>query len=188
MSQQDLLKRVVDTLDRSGIDYMVTGAVASSLQGEPRSTHDLDLVVALEERHVKDLLAAFPGPRFYLDEEAVREAIRTGGLFNLMDVGEGDKVDFWLLTDEPFDQSRFARKYVEEVLGIRLKVSSPEDTILQKLKWAKMTGGGEKYYRDALGVYEVQVGTLDLSYLADWAQQLGVEDLWRRLQREAEEA
>ena len=47
MSQQELLTRVLATLDGAGIDYMVTGSVVSSLQGEPRATHDVDLVVAL---------------------------------------------------------------------------------------------------------------------------------------------
>lgn len=38
MSQQELLKTVVRTLEQLGIGYMVTGSIASSLQGEPRST------------------------------------------------------------------------------------------------------------------------------------------------------
>ena len=28
-------------------------------------------------------------------------------MFNLIDLKEGDKVDFWLLTNETFDKSRF---------------------------------------------------------------------------------
>lgn len=58
MSQQDLLKRVVAALKRIGIDYMITGSVASSLQGEPRATHDLDVVVEIDESSVRALLAA----------------------------------------------------------------------------------------------------------------------------------
>ena len=47
MSQQELLKRVVRILDGAKIKYMLTGSVVSSLQGEPRSTHDIDIVVAI---------------------------------------------------------------------------------------------------------------------------------------------
>ena len=47
MSQQELLTKVVQALDAAGIEYMVTGSVVSSLQGEPRATHDIDLVVDL---------------------------------------------------------------------------------------------------------------------------------------------
>ena len=59
MSQQELLKRVVEILDQLGIDYMVTGSTASSLQGLPRSTHDIDLVVVLLPASAKALAAAF---------------------------------------------------------------------------------------------------------------------------------
>ena len=45
MSQQELLKRVVKALDDARIDYMLTGPIVSSMQGEPRSTHDIDMVV-----------------------------------------------------------------------------------------------------------------------------------------------
>jgi hypothetical protein len=186
MSQQELLKRVVAALDAASVDYMITGSVASSLQGEPRSTHDIDLVVTISPSAAKHLLCAFPPPDYYLDEAAILQAIRQRGMFNLLDLREGTKVDFWLLKDEPFDRSRFSRKCVEEVAGARLKVSRPEDTILMKLKWAREAGGSEKQFTDALRVYEVQSGQLDLGYIERWACELGVEESWQKLKREAE--
>lgn len=177
----------MEALTRAGIDYMVTGSVASSLQGEPRATHDVDVVISVDGSRVEDIVSAFPPPKFYLDEVAVREAIESGGMFNLIDVQEGDKVDFWMLTDDPFDRSRFGRKYKEEVAGLRLKVSRPEDTILQKLRWSRLSGGSEKSFVDALRVYEVQMGGLDEEYMDRWAERLGVVDLWERLRDEAEE-
>ena len=185
MSQQELLKIVVSALDGAGIAYMVTGSVASSLQGEPRATHDIDLVVALDRSDTSVLLRAFPAPDFYLDEISVLEAIETQKMFNLIDCASGDKVDFWLLTGEPFDRSRFVRRYAEDLTGMRLMVSRPEDTILAKLRWAKMSGGSEKQFVDALRVYEVQRDSLDLQYLAHWAAQLGVEELLERLKGQA---
>lgn len=82
-------------------------------------------------------------------------------MFNLINLKEGDKVDFWILTDDPFDKSRFSRRITEEFMGIKLLVSTPEDTILAKLKWAKESGGSEKQFIDALRVYEVQYGKID---------------------------
>jgi hypothetical protein len=49
MSQQELLAKVIRTLEQLGIEYMVTGSIASSMQGEPRSTHDIDIVVDLSQ-------------------------------------------------------------------------------------------------------------------------------------------
>ncbi|MBM4065661.1 MAG: hypothetical protein FJ266_08475 [Planctomycetes bacterium] len=186
MSQQELLKIVLQALDESGIQYMVTGSIASSLQGEPRSTHDIDLVVAIERADAERLVKAFPSPDFYLDEESIIDAINRQSMFNLIDVNSGDKVDFWILTNEPFDLSRFARKYDEVVWGMRISISSPEDTILAKLRWAKLSGGSEKQFTDAVRVYEVQWKKLDMNYLHSWAKKLGVEVLLQRLQKEAE--
>jgi hypothetical protein len=186
MSQQELLKRVVQTLDQIGIDYMITGSMASSLQGEPRSTHDIDVVLAIQEIDVDNLVDAFRPPDFFLDSEAIKEAISHHSMFNLIHVHEGDKVDFWILTNEPFDRSRFTRKYVEAVMGLNLKVSSPEDTILMKLRWAMQSGGSEKQFTDALRVFEVQHDKLDLEYLNRWAVDLDVEELWMRVQAEAD--
>jgi hypothetical protein len=185
MSQQELLRQVIQILTAAGIDYMVTGSVASSMQGEPRSTHDIDLVVALPENAADALRKAFLPPDFYLSEEAIREALEKRSMFNLLSLTDGEKVDFWILTDEPFDQSRFTRKQTEEMLGLRLNVSTPEDTILAKLRWAKLSGGSEKQFTDALRVYEVQRPVLDVDYLNRWVSQLGLDDLWHRLQSEA---
>jgi hypothetical protein len=189
VSQPELLKLVARQLEAAGIDYMITGSVVSSLQGEPRATHDIDVVVAIHPSSTAlaaSLKTAFPEPDFYLDETAVRDAIVARGMFNLIDTREGDKVDFWLLTDDVFDRARFDRRYVERFEDARLPVSRPEDTILMKLRWAAMLGGSEKQFVDALRVYEVQHGRLDEAYLERWATTLGVADSLRRVRAEAQ--
>lgn len=188
MSQQELLTRVLTALDGASIDYLVTGSVASSLQGEPRATHDVDLVVALAPSAVPGLLAAFPPPEFFLSEEAIREAIRNRSMFNLLALDTGDKVDFWLLTDEPFDRARFARKHTVQTRAGPMKLSAPEDTILAKLRWCRLSGGSEKQFTDALRVYELQRDKLDVAYLSDWAARLDVWDLWEQIKTRADTA
>jgi hypothetical protein len=186
MSQSELLSKVVGALQASNTPYMLTGSYASSLQGEPRLTHDIDLVIAITPDGVRSLVSAFPSPDYYLDQFSIDEAIRQRSQFNLLDAVGGDKVDFWILTDEPFDQSRFSRRYTEQFEGLKLHVSSPEDTILMKLRWAEMSGGSEKQFGDALGVYELQRGSLDLAYLEHWAKELKLSELWAQLQQRAD--
>lgn len=167
---------------------MITGSVASSLHGEPRSTHDIDIIIAIEKSKAHKLIEALPSPNFYLDEHGILDAISRQNMFNVIDLKTGDKVDFWVLTEEAFDRSRFSRKITEEFMGIEMQVSSPEDTILAKLRWAKLCGGSEKQFTDALRVYEVQYGKLDVDYLEHWAKKLNIESLWKRLMDEAEVA
>lgn len=168
------------------MDYMLTGSLASSLQGEPRSTHDIDIVVNLSRSHIDSLLAAFPSPRFYLSADSIHDAIDRAGMFNLLETGSGEKVDFWMLTDEPFDQSRFGRRRQSSFAGLTVSVSAPEDTILAKLRWAMMSGGSEKQFGDALHVFETQGSALDTVYLEQWARKLDVTKLWTRIKAEAE--
>ncbi len=75
---------------------------------------------------------------------------------------------------------------MNDLFGLRLKVSAPEDTILAKLRWSALCGGSEKQINDALRVYEVQFNHLDLEYLSHWAQELDVEPLLQRLRQEAQ--
>ncbi len=185
MPQQQLLEKVIQVLENNQIDYMITGSTVSSLQGEPRSTHDIDIVVLIQQSSVASLIKAFPLPQYYLSEESVRDAINRKSMFNLLDTTEGDKVDFWLLTNDAFDTSRFARKYEEDAFGFKMKVSAAEDTILSKLKWAKLSGGSEKQFKDALRVYELQYSLLDKDYLETWAHELNVQNLYERIKQEA---
>ncbi|MCK4850382.1 MAG: hypothetical protein KAT11_03470, partial [Phycisphaerae bacterium] len=107
-------------------------------------------------------------------------------MFNLIELDSGDKVDFWILSSQDFDRTRFSRRIRQEFEGFEMQLSSPEDTILSKLRWAKLSGGSEKQFVDALGVYEVQYGKLDLDYLDRWAKKLEVDCLWQRLKAEAQ--
>ena len=185
MPQQELLKRVLSILDENRIDYMVTGSIVSSIQGEPRATHDVDILVNIKSEQISALLKAFPPPQFYLSEIGIKEALVHKSMFNLIDTQEGDKIDFWILTNGTFDKSRFERKYEEDVLGIKMKISKPEDTILAKLLWAKLSGGSDKQFIDALRVYEVQYRNIDLQYMMHWANQLDIDELWEGLKNQA---
>jgi hypothetical protein len=185
MSQQELLRYAVAVLEAADIPYMITGSTVSSLQGQPRTTHDIDIVVGIDRSAIPALLAAFQSPRFYLEESAIRDAIATSSMFNVIDSEGGDKIDFWLLKSKSFDQFSFQRRYQETGAGTKMYVSQPEDTILGKLHWAKISGGSEKQIADCVGVYEVNATNLDMEYLKRWAEQLGVTDLLARVERQA---
>jgi len=184
MSQQELVKTVIEKLDSLGIPYMLTGSIVSSLQGEPRSTHDIDLIVLLRPSDIEPLLKAFPPSEFYISKTQIVQSIEKKDMFNIITLRESQKIDFWLLTDDPFDQSRFSRRYAEDFMGIKIFVSSPEDTILAKLRWAYLAGGSEKQFTDALRVFEVQYNNLDLTYLEKWVGTLHLDPLWERLKKE----
>ncbi len=174
MSQQDLLTGIVEALDGAAIPYLLTGSLASSLQGEPRATHDIDLVIDVSPEGVPRLAEVLTSLALFVDDLAVADAVRRRGMFNVIDPATGDKADFWLVTDDPFDRERFVRRTTIAALGAHISVSTAEDTILQKLRWSALSGGSEKQLADAAGVYDLQTGTLDETYLDTWAERLGV--------------
>jgi hypothetical protein len=65
--------RVADAFEACGLAYLVGGSLASSMGGEPRTTLDVDMVVAVTDADVDRLLVAL-GPEFYADEVAIRRA------------------------------------------------------------------------------------------------------------------
>ncbi len=169
------------------IPYMVTGSVVSSLQGQPRATHDIDVVVLLDKRAIHPLREAFTKEQFYSSETGMEEAITHRTMFNLIDGRSGNKVDFWLLTDDTFDQTRFARRKKATVFGLdNLFVTTPEDTIISKLRWANLAGGSEKQLTDAVRVFEMQFDRLDTTYINQWVNALGLQTEWKQLINQAE--
>jgi hypothetical protein len=67
-----------------------------------------------------------------------------------------------------------------------LQVASAEDTVAQKLLWYRRGGEtSERQWLDTLGVLAVQGSGLDLEYLRETTDVLGVTDLLDRALAEA---
>ena len=175
MSRSDLLGAVINVVNSAGVDYMIVGSFAASAHGFERTTHDIDMVIILPQETVPALASAF-GEGFYFDEEAAREAVDRVDMFNIIHYDSGFKIDFWMLKDDEFSRTRFGRRVSVEVMGIPSYVESPEDTVLSKLLWYKITPS-ERQLSDARGVLLFQHNKLDFSYLRNWADRLGVADL-----------
>ncbi len=126
--------RIVGALEGAGLTYMFVGSMASTLHGPPRSTQDIDLVVALGRAEVANLLAAFPEDRYYLSPEAARDAVARRTSFNVIDLESGWKADLMVRKDRAFSHTELGRRMRAEVLGTSTWVASVEDTIISKLE------------------------------------------------------
>ena len=108
-SELDVLRIVSARLPARGLSYMLTGSFALAYYATPRMTRDLDFVVALAERDVAALVGAFT-PDFYVDADAVRAAVLSERLFNLMHLESGIKVDLIVRKSSESRQVEFARR------------------------------------------------------------------------------
>lgn len=186
----DPLNPVVDALEQLGITYCIGGSVASSAYGLPRSTVDIDILADIRMEHARPLTRLLRGA-YYIDEDMIKDAVRFRSGFNVIHNGTSIKVDIFLPKARRFDQQNFQhirQKQLDESEEGRLfYLISPEDVILNKLEWYKMSGGSERQWGDVLGVLKVQGAALDFAYMRHWAAEIEVADLLERALQQAGE-
>ena len=171
---------VTEALDALGILNTIGGSLASSFAGEPRSSVDIDVVAALTADHVGKLVEALARD-FYIDEDAVRRAVRDRSSVNLIHHASHLKVDLFVAGGTPLDDQQLQRRRAVVVHGRTIHIHPPEDILLQKLRWYR--NGGEvsdRQWRDIVAIVRVQGPALDRQYLEAYAPTLGVADLLER--------
>jgi hypothetical protein len=178
--------RVGAAIDAAGGAYFVGGSLASSLQGEPRATNDVDIVLQLPIGRVDQLVAAL-GPDFEVDTDMLRDALLHGRSCNIFYLPFVMKVDLFGVGSSPFDESEFARRRPVVVRGAEtLVVKTPEDTVLRKLLWYRQGGGvSDRQWRDVVEVLRVSGAEMVPTYLTEWARRLNLTDLLMRAQGDA---
>jgi hypothetical protein len=178
-TEREFLVDVLARLNSAKVDYMLTGSMASNFWGTPRTTHDLDFVLLLEPSQAPQLIAAFDSG-FFIQDRSVRSAFEPPYQFNVLDEQSALKADFWLLHENPFEQSAFKRRLSVDLFGTPAWIATAEDVILHKLYWNRITPS-QRQLQDAAGIFVVQADSLDKQYLAHWAKSLGVQQQWNDL-------
>jgi hypothetical protein len=176
---EEFLRRIIQGLDAAEIPYMVVGSVASSAHGNPRSTYDVDVVIAPTPLQLTTVVRSYQQD-LYADLNSAQQAMTNQSMFNVIDFSKGLKADLIFLKHRKFDLEEFSRRRKVQLHGNIAWAASPEDVILSKLEWSKM-GDSERQYRDAMAVAAMQSTSLDVEYLRRWASDLNIEKLLHRL-------
>jgi hypothetical protein len=175
-------------LERLDIAYLVGGSVASSVHGEPRSTNDIDIVADIRSGHLDALMEAV-SPDYYVSRTAARQAIRSETSFNLIHITAAIKVDLFVAGGDAFNEERLARRQRIEVSDdppASIYIDTAESSVLRKLEWFRRGGEvSDRQWRDVVAILRLQGASLDRTYLATWADRLGVSDLLERAEGEA---
>jgi hypothetical protein len=145
----DLISLFVVPLNNLDIRYMITGAVAAVIYGDPRLTRDVDLVVSLKPGDAARLVAAFSSDLFYVPpREVVEQEVRrtTGGHFDLVHHATALKADCYPSGVDPLNDWAMERRVREDAGGVKVWVAPLEYVILRTLEWHR--DGGSSTHQD----------------------------------------
>lgn len=138
----EVLANVVAALNRAGIPYKVGGALASVLQGAPRSTLGVNLIAELTETAIPLFMKEL-GSGYYAEPEAIAASVRKGRSFNVVHLGLMLKGDIFPLKNTAYDLEDFSRRLLVSLPDGSLRevwTTSKEDIILRKLMWYESGG------------------------------------------------
>ena len=182
MLAPDELSLFAVRLEAIGASYMVTGATAAILYGQPRVTNDLDVVLSLNDKSRSALLGAFPETEFYVPPESViqTEQARTQrGHFNLIHLESGYKADIYLTGNDPLHAWAMPlRRRLRWSAAAEIAVAPPEYVMLRKLEYFR-EGRSAKHPADIRAILEVTGA--DEAAMAPWLERMGLTPLWQEV-------
>lgn len=182
MPEADLISLFAVPLEKAGLPYMVTGATAAILYGQPRTTNDLDVVIELKSADLPRLRAAFPENDYYLppDEVIEVELRRTQRAhLNALHNDSGFKADLYPIGTSALHQWAFPKRSSVPHGGQSISFAPPEYVILRKLEYFR-EGGSSKHLTDIRAMLDVSGDAIDRTALDTWISRLGLQTEWAR--------
>ncbi|QDU26389.1 hypothetical protein ETAA8_14670 [Anatilimnocola aggregata] len=109
-------------------------------------TQDIDVVVDPRQlfTHLDRVLAELKLRSFLFEPSVVQQAIRDGGMFQLLDTAEALKLDIYTRELIPGELDR--SEVIEVFIGVKLPIVSRADAAASKLVW--ISKGSHKSRRD----------------------------------------
>jgi len=179
----EALAAALDALNAVGSPFMLTGSIASSAYGEPRSTIDADFVVVVEGDEVAEIAKRLSGDferegqvSFETVTGKVQHQFRHRSSKFLIEIFEADLSD-------PHEQERFERRKKVSLLERSAWFPTAEDVIIQKLRWyAKIRRNKDR--DDLARVMQVQWDNLDWAYIERWCGKHDTIELFQQIRSE----
>ncbi len=185
MPEPNLFKIFISRLNKLGLRYMVTGAVAVVIYGEPRLTHDIDVVADLKREDAEKLVQAFPLEEFYCPPiEVINLEINRPlrGHFNLIHYETGFKADIYTLGQDELHHWAITNRKSFEMEGEPFWLAPPEYVILRKLQYYR-EGGSEKHLTDIANMVEISSEHIDFGQLQNRIKDYALEKEWQKIQK-----
>ena len=169
MTAQEISRATLEAILATGIDYVLVGGLAINMYAFPRSTVDVDFVIAAPLLAIDRVAAHFP-TAFHVDAQPQMELL-TGTYRWIVEVdGTEFKVEIFHLGNDPHHHELFRRKRSEfgPEFDREVWLPTPEDLVIQKLRWAR-----RKDLDDAQNILAVQGEAIDYAHVEAWCARHG---------------
>ena len=181
MPEHDLFRIFVSRLNKLSAPYMITGAVASIIYGEPRLTNDIDLVIDMNADDAETFAEAFPIEDFYCPPpEVIRLEIGRSqrGHFNLIHHETAFKADIYAAGRDELHQWGLQNRKSVDVKGEKFWLAPIEYVILRKLEYYR-EGKSEKHLRDISSILAFSSDDIDFKMLETQINKRTLEKEWK---------
>jgi hypothetical protein len=181
MPEHNLFRIFVSRLNKLSIPYMITGAVASIIYGEPRLTNDIDLVINMESDDVETFAEAFPIEEFYCPPpEVIRLEIGRSqrGHFNLIHHETGFKADIYTSGQAELHHWGLNNRKSVDVEGETFWLAPVEYVILRKLEYYRK-GESQKHLRDISSILALSSDEIDFKMLEEQINKRTLDKEWK---------
>lgn len=179
-----VLERVANLLRQFGVRFHLTGGLVSVYYAEPRLTQDADVVVDPVQLRLclEQFIGAIQDSDWLVDADVIRDAVRRGRMFQILDVQECIKIDLYPRELIPGELERSLS--VDLTPTLRFPIASRTDLVLSKLIW--ISKGSHKSRRDVRQLMQ-RSSTDEVAVIRSFAEQLLLTSLLDEVLGESDE-
>lgn len=181
MPDPRLFKLFLKPLHSSGISYCVTGSVAGIIYGEPRLTHDIDVIIEIQTNDIALLTRFFPEDQFYMPPEdiiIIEHKREDRGHLNIIHKLSGFKADIYFTGKDPLSRWAVQHAITIDYEQIPISVARPEYVIVRKLEYYR-EGNIQKHLADIEGILKHSSELIDFNQLSRFIEQCSLQKEWK---------
>ncbi len=169
MTAREISRATLTAILATGVEHVLVGGLAINMYAIPRSTMDVDFVVAAPMLFIDRIAEHFPAS-FHVASHPQMELL-TGTYRWIVEVdGTEFKVEIFHLGNDPHHHELFRRRLSEfsPEFDREVWLPTPEDLVIQKLRWAR-----RKDLDDARNILAVQGAAIDYAHIETWCARHG---------------
>jgi hypothetical protein len=169
----DFVKKLIEGFEKEEVDYAFTGALAASFYGVPRTTADVDVIVAAASKTAKTRLgSALRLAGLQVDEKRIDDALTSGYRIATFNCKTSPYTVDVIFSDE-------VRKRVGAIADLVTYIQPAEDLILAKLRMIKATVPRKRAVKDEADVRAIlQFTKVENEAIEKQAKKDGTLEIW----------